>query len=188
MPTPLGLTSRLHIEWLLLRLDLHLGSLPGRARRSIRRELRMNLHASAREVGAGEAVRRLGGLRRLADGYLDAAYAGRRRPNLLKAVFWLVAVECVLLGAGFLSHQAFIAGVDAASSRPDGVFAWTGLEALGIGGEVTYADGEVRAFSLTFNLWMLLYLALAFTLGGRCWRLLPNRSRVASLAHRVSST
>lgn len=190
MPAPLGWTSRLRIERVLWTLDIHLGSLPGRTRRSIRRELRLNLHASAAKVGAGEAIRRLGGLRHLAHGYLDAAYAGRRRPNLLKAVFWLIAVEIVLSGAGFLGHQAFIDGVEAASPRPDGVFDWTGLQALGIGGEVTYADGELRGFSLTFNLWMVLYLVVAFALGGRCWRLLPNRIRtsVASITHRVGPT
>jgi hypothetical protein len=86
-------------------------------------------------------------------------------------MFWTLAVESVLLGLAFVGHSAFIGGVQAANPRPSGTYTWHSLQLLGIGGDVTYDARGVASFSLSFSLWMLLYLLAALMLGGRLWRL-----------------
>lgn len=161
-------------ERALWTLDAHLASLPGRSSRAIRREIRTNLRASAAEVGAAEAIRRLGSLHHVASEYLDAEYEGRPRPRVLKAVFWTLAVEGIILWSLFTGHAAFMAGVEAANPSPDGTFTWNGLAALGGEGDVSYTDGQVESFSYGLNQWVLLYLLAAFLIGGRLWRYVPR--------------
>jgi hypothetical protein len=177
MPTTIAWIDRLRIERAVWAVDAWAQSMSGRSRRALRRELRTNLRASASEVGAAEAIRRLGDLRLLAEGYLDAEYAGGRRPRLRKAVFWTLAVQVVILWSAFVGHAAFVDGVEMVDPRPDGTFGWDGLKVLGIGTEVGYTDGQVRSFGLSANLWTLLLLLVAFLTGGRYWRALPRRRR-----------
>src|SRR5690606_2763511 len=104
--------DRLRIEWTVWTLDTLVQSLPGRTRKAIRREMRTNLRAAATEVGAAQAVARLGSLRRLAADYLEAEYGqDGPRPRWLRGVFWALAVEAVLLGFTHVGLTAFSAGV-----------------------------------------------------------------------------
>jgi hypothetical protein len=185
MPTATTWTDRLRIERALWTLDTHVQSLPGSSRRAIRRELRTNLRASATDVGVAEAIRQLGSLHQLASGYLDAEYEGRPRPRVLKAALWTVAVGTIILWSTFVGHSAFVDGMEAANPHPNGTFTWDGMEVLGVGGDVSYADGHLRSFGLSFNLWMLLYLVAAFLIGGRFWRLVPRWWRRRSRARAV---
>jgi hypothetical protein len=163
--------DRLRIERTVWTLDAYVQDLPGRSRRAIRREMRANLRAAAEEVGSEQAIRRLGNLRRLAADYLDAEYGDGPRPHWGKAVFWVVAVEVVILGLLLAGHSAFIAGIEAADPRPDGTYNWHGLSALGVGGTVSYEDGAFAGIGIWFTQWFLLYLLGATVLGGRLWRL-----------------
>jgi hypothetical protein len=118
--------------------------------------MRANLRAATNEVGAAQAVRRLGSLRRLASDYLEAEYGqGGSRPRWLSAMFWALAVEAMLLGLAFVGHSAFIAGVQTANPHPSGTYTWHGLQLLGIGGDVTYNDRGVARFSLSFSITVL---------------------------------
>jgi hypothetical protein len=80
-------------------------------------------------------------------------------------------VEAVLLALTFAGHSAFVAGVRAGNPRPSGTYSWQGFELLGIGGDVTFRDGDATAFGLSFSVWTLVYLLAALVLGGRLWRL-----------------
>jgi hypothetical protein len=171
MDTTLSWLDRLRIERAIWTLDAHVQNLPGRSRKAIRREIRANLRAATAEVGSAQAIRQLGNLRRLAADYLDAEYGDGSRPHWGKAVFWVLAVEAVLLGLLLAGLSAFIAGVEAANPAPSGTYNWDGLSALGIGGTVSYEDGAFAGISLGFTQWFLCYLLAAVVLGGRLWRL-----------------
>lgn len=173
MPATLTWTDRLRIERLLWTLDTYLQSLPGRSRRAVRRELRTNLTASAAQVGTAEAIRQLGNPHHLAAEYLDAEYAGRPRPQLRKAVFWTLAVEIVILWTTLVAHAAFVDGAGAANPLLTGTLTWDSLRLLGVGGDVTYVDGQVETLGIWVNQWLLLHLLAAFVIGGRLWRLVP---------------
>ena len=165
--------DRLRIEWTVWTLDTLVQSLPGRTRKAIRREMRTNLRAAAMEVGAAQAVARLGSLRRLAADYLEAEYGqDGPRPRWLRGVFWALAVEAVLLGFTHVGLTAFSAGVEAANPQPSGTYTWPGLPLFGIGGGVTYdSQGAETGAHFTFGPWLLLCLIAALVLGGRLWRL-----------------
>jgi hypothetical protein len=164
--------DRLRIERAVWTVDALTQAAPDRARRAIRRELRANLQAAAAQMSAKEAVRQLGDLRQLALGYVEAQYGpGNLRPRWLRGVCWALGTEVVLLALTFATHSAFIAGVQAGNPRPNGTYSWPGLHLLGIGGNVTFHDGSSSAFSLSFSLWILLYLLAALVLGGQLWRL-----------------
>jgi hypothetical protein len=175
------------LDWLRMQravwtLDAHLQSLPGRARKAIRGEMRANLRAATADVGPARAVAQLGDVRRIARGYLDAEYGENGpRPRWLRAVFWMLAVEIVVLLMFFTGYQGYEAGLLATNPRPDGTFAWTGLAWLGVSGDVTYADGRYTGGAMNFSLWLLAYLLTAGVLGGRLWRLIPSWWRHRSL-------
>lgn len=177
--TTLTWLDRLRIERAVWSLDTRVAALPGRSRRTIRREIRANLRAASVDVGTSRAVAHLGDLRRLANGYLDAEYGdGRPRVRYLKAFFWTMAAELLVIVAMFAGHDSFLAGLEAGRVSPDGVYAWQQLDWLGITGDVTYRQGELDSFGFSLSTWTLLYLFAAFALGGRLWRLLPGwRSR-----------
>jgi hypothetical protein len=118
-------------------------------------------------------VRRLGGLRRLSGGYLDAELGeGRPRPSWLRGLLWALAVEAVLLAATFAGNQAFMDGVRTGDPGATGTYVWRALAPLVPGETVTLHDGVVRSLGFTF--WapgVLLVRAAAFALGARVWRL-----------------
>jgi hypothetical protein len=179
-PTPL---DRLRIEAAIWTLDLLLQDLPGHARRTARRDLRSNLLAAAAEDGAGPALRRLGTLRRLAAGYLDAEYGeGGPRPRWLRGLLWAVAVYVLLAAAMLAVQQAFIDGVLAVNPTADGTYVWSGAPIGVTRGEVTLTRGHLHSASLSFGPVPLLYLTAALCLGARAWRALPRRRRPARSA------
>jgi hypothetical protein len=172
MPNTLTLVDRLRIERVVWTVDFLVSDLPRRSQRAVRRDLRANLRAAAAEAGTSEAVRRLGSLRRLAAGYLDAEYGEEGpRPRWLKGLAWGIAVEMFVLGIASVSLQAFIDGVLAADRHASGTYTWSGLGLWGPGGSATLVDGRPRTFTLTFSVLILLYLAAAYVLGSRLWRL-----------------
>lgn len=172
----MGPLDRLRIERAVQVVDTWIGDLPGRRRRQVRAELRADLLASAEEVGAREAVRRLGPLRRLAAGYLDAEFGDvRPRPSWAKGMVWAVAAELVLLTALFAGTIGFSAGLDAVKLK-SGTYRWAPLGDLGPHYVETWAGGQFEAFELDLPLPAgILTVALVFVMGGRMWRTLPLR-------------
>jgi hypothetical protein len=168
--------DRLRIERVIWTVDLLLQDLPGRSRRAARQDLRSNLLAAAAEVGTGTALRRLGSLRRLAGGYLDAEYGERgRRPRWLRGLLWAIAVYLVLVATMLASQQSFVDGVLAVNAHANGTYGWSNA-AIGVTyGEATFVQGRLRSASLNFGALPLLYLSVAFALGAGVWRARPRR-------------
>ena len=176
MGHPIGPIDRVRIAHAVWTLDTLVGDLPRRRRREIRRELRANLHASAAELGAREALRRLGSPRRLANGYLDAEFGDQApRPHWEKGLAWALGAELVLLLSTFAGIDAFTDGVEAA--RPAaGSYTWEPLGWWGPQYELSMDAAGFSGFTLEFSggmLTFLLVLSVTFFLGGRMWRALP---------------
>jgi hypothetical protein len=163
--------DRVRIERVLWTLDTYLQSLPAKARRGIRREMRANLRAAAAQSGAKEAVRGLGSLRQLAIGYLEAAYDDGPRPRLLRAFGWTLLAELVVLTIVFAAHSGFVDGIEAGAARPDGTFVWDTWSVVGVEGEVTFADGRRDAEGISFTPLVLVLPLLVFLVSARIWRL-----------------
>jgi hypothetical protein len=189
MTHPLGWSDKLRIERTVWTLDALLADLPRRARRSARCDVRANLRAAAANVGAIQALRDLGSVRRIALDYLDAEYGEHRpRPRVFKGVFWAILIELVILSWAVVGHEAFTAGLRAAG-QPPGTYSWSAMRALGIVTEVSFDDTGFASFSLNIYLWFLAYILAAFVIGGRLWRLIPawwrarRRNRIPPLTN-----
>lgn len=169
--TDLSMRDRLRIGWTVGAMHARLADLPGRRRRAIRRELRANLRDAAREVGAREAVARLGNQRELARGYLAAA--GPRSRWKIGAAWtavtwgsWIVVLSVLQIG--------FMIGVGTAAPAGDQSYSWQAPWLLGFGGQAEVVDGWLGGFALEIRLLGPLVIGLAaFLLGSsRFWRML----------------
>jgi hypothetical protein len=170
--------DRLRIEVTVWRLDGHLADLPYRFRRTVRRETRANLYAAATDHGATEAIRRLGSLRRLAADYLTAEYGQTGpRPHYTAGVVCLLLVHWTVIGAVEAGQHAFTAGLLAANPQAEGTFTWPGIRYASNEVTVTVAEGTSRALGGAMTPLTYLSCLLAFVLGGRLWRLLPQWRR-----------
>ena len=86
----LTLKDRARIERAVWTLDSYLRNLPRKSRIAKRRELRVNLRAASADVGAQEALRRLGNLRTMAAEYVVAEYGGPG-PSWIVTTYFLIA-------------------------------------------------------------------------------------------------
>jgi hypothetical protein len=123
----LSFSDRIRIELAVRRVDYVLdGRVAIARRRQIRNELRSNLMEAAREVGTAAAIRQLGGLRGLANSYLEL-YRGRFD---YKAGSWAaIAVYAAVQALGTVLLITFHAGV-AAGGAHGGTYAfefWSGF-------------------------------------------------------------
>lgn len=175
----LTLTDRLRIERTVWTLDSHLDILPIRSKRAKRRETRANLYAATADVGVVEAIRRLGDLRSLAADYLAAEYGERGpRPSYTIGIVWVITVHVIAGLVAAAGKGAFTAGVRAAEPQATGDFRWEGVRYVIDEATVTLQDGATSA--TVGGAWLpLVYLvsAIAFVVGGRLWRLLPQWRR-----------
>ena len=119
--------DRALIELTVRRLDFKLdGRVPWRRRRMIRDELRSNLTAAAREVGAAKAVLQLGDLDGLGRSYLEL-YRGRF--DFRVGSYWALATYALIQVIGIAVIVAFHAGV-AATGTHEGTYSfqlWNGF-------------------------------------------------------------
>jgi hypothetical protein len=168
--------DRVRIERVVQSVDFLTQDIPGRVRRSIRRELRANLWAAASRAGASEAIRQLGSLRQLAEGYLAAEYGGgRRRPRWMSGFLWAILCVILISAINIVNFVAFTAGVQAARPAADGAF--TERVSPWVMGtvKVTYTHGTLHSLAVSLPELMLVYCVAALILGGRLWRLVPGR-------------
>jgi hypothetical protein len=177
--------DRLRIEYTVWRLDGLLYDLRWRSRVAKRREVRANLHAAAADVGTTEALRRLGGVRRLAAEYLAAEYGDwGQRPT------WTTGAVCtavVQLGSYALieaGRSAFTAGVLGADPHPQGTYHWAGIPYLSADATDTFTGATHTSVGGAFTPLVYLGMLAAFTAGARLWRLLPRGRR----HHAITST
>ncbi len=173
--------DRIRIERLVWMLDQQIYDLPRATRVATRREVRANLLAAAADVGATEALRRVGGSRQLAEQYLSAEYGDAPRHSWIGAA-WAAALIPLLLNF-VLSEAAnsFQAGVTAADPHATGTFSWAGVSWLQSAMTFTFTDGSASGTGgawtpLTYVLW-----ALATIGAGRLWRL-RRRPRATAVA------
>jgi hypothetical protein len=173
MPTDLNLIDRLRIERAVWSLDQRLYELPRRSRVASRRELRANLVAAARDVGAKTAVRDVGDPGALAADYLDAELGPGLRHSWMAAGVFLMTTTLVLTSLLFDAAEAFREGLLAGDAPADGTFTWSGVAYLqrevtytAAGGDITFSGG---AFSMVT--WALLLLGAVAV--GRLWRATP---------------
>lgn len=179
MREQLSAIDRLRIERAVWSLDTRLQDLPRRSRIAKRRELRVNLHAAADEIGARQAVRQLGDLRSLAMEYLTAEYGDlARRPSWTAAAIALFVVDGVMLLIDHVATGAFRSGVLAADPHTSGTFNWHGLPWLRSDEVFTVRDGATTSLGGAWTPLVYLVMLVATVGAGRLWRILPTlRSR-----------
>jgi hypothetical protein len=181
MTQSLDLIARWRIERTVWTLDARLAELPGKARKTIRHEIRSNLITAASEVGVASAIQGLGSLPRLALAYLSAEYGPHRpRPSLRQGIFWEIAYLGVLFLAAVLATDAFSQGIELAAPTATGTFTYHGLSAMGLEPFVTLRSGAQTGIGMHGDLRFLGYFLIgpfvAAFLGGRFWRLWWRRS------------
>jgi hypothetical protein len=167
--------DRIRIGLAVLRYDAWLdltGGVPGRQRRELRRELRANLEDAAAQVGAREAVRRLGPIRALA---AEAAAATRAesRPSWNRGA--LVAGKTV---AAVLVLELLAVVWWTGAAHASGNETVRGGLALFPGSMVEYSripGGE--SLSVRPGWLFLAAAAAAFTLASRPWLLRHRATR-----------
>jgi hypothetical protein len=169
--------DRLRIERVVWALDQQLYDLPRASRIATRREVRENLIAASRDVGAKEAVRRLGSSRRLANEYLTAQYGVGPRHSWIAAAYFAGLVPLALTALLTEASNAFRDGVVAANPNVTGTYAWDGISYLQGSVTFTFQNGAYRSVGgewVTQPIpWIL--LVAGTILVGRLWRLLPSR-------------
>jgi hypothetical protein len=173
VPNKLSLIDHLRIERLVWTLDQQLYDLPHATRVAKRREVRDNLRDAARDVGVGEALRRLGGSRRLAEEFLAAEYGPGPRHSWLAAGYFASLVPMLVLYAFGEAANAFERGVLAHDPHATGTFTWDGIALFQHAVTFTFTDGHAEHVGgswtpLTYILWLA-----GTVLVGRLWRLLP---------------
>ena len=177
MPHTVTWFDRLRIERLIWTLDQQLYDLPRASRIATRRDVRTNLLTAAREVGTAEALRRLGGSRRLAEEYLTAQFGDAGRHSWTAAAYFLALVP--LLANFFLSEaaSAYQTAISAADPHATGTYTWSGVSYLQSAVTYTFTNGHGNHSG---GAWTPLFYLLWLTgtiLAGRLWRLLPQSRR-----------
>lgn len=177
--TPHAVTrvDRMHIECLVWGLDQRLYDLPRHSRIAKRREVRTNLLEAARDYGAREALRRIGGSRALAREYLGAEFGDRPHHSWIAAAYFAALVPLFLNFGLQQVSSAYAQGLTAAHPAAIGTYTWSGVSYVQSPltftvdhGHVTQAGG---AWTPTvYVLWLVGTIAC-----GRLWRLLPRRTR-----------
>ncbi|KUL35281.1 hypothetical protein [Actinoplanes awajinensis] len=167
----IGWFGRLRIEGLVWMLDQQLYDLPRAQRISTRREVRANLIEAATDLGAGEALRRIGGSRRLAEQYLRAEFGDRPRPSWIGAIVAAGLVPMLLNYVFAEAAASFRDGVTAADPHVSGTFVSTGLEYLQAAQTFTFTDGSWGNSGggwapLAYAIWVLSVVG-----AGRLWRI-----------------
>jgi len=137
-----------------------------------------DVRAAAADVGTTEALRRLGGVRRLAAEYLAANYGDwGQRPTWTTGVVCMVVVQLgsyALIEAG---RSAFTAGVIAADPHAQGTYHWAGIPYLSADATLTLTGATHTWVGGAFTPLVYLAVLAAFTVGARLWRLLPPERR-----------
>jgi hypothetical protein len=171
----MGILDRLRIERLVWALDQQLYDLPRRARLAARRDVRANLLEAAGEIGAREALRRIGGSRQLAEQYLVAELGEGPRHSWIAAAYFAATVPLLLLFFLGEAASAYQDGLTAAHAS--GSFVWNGVAYLQSAQTFTVHHGQVSSVGggwtpLVYVLWLAGTIAC-----GRLWRVLPRRAR-----------
>ncbi|MEU1593627.1 hypothetical protein ABZ468_12425 [Streptomyces sp. NPDC005708] len=182
MQHSLSRLDRLRVERLVWSLDQQLYDLPRHSRITTRREVRANLLAAAQDVGTGQALRRVGSSRQLAQDYLTAELGPGPRHSWIAATYFAVTGPLVLnffLGESASAYQQAVTSTD---PQATGTHVWQGVTWLQNAVTFTFDHGHA---SRTGGSWTVLVyvLWLAGTIAcGRLWRLIHVRQGQAPTA------
>ncbi|BFV60766.1 hypothetical protein KCMC57_up58700 [Kitasatospora sp. CMC57] len=182
MPHTVTWLDRLRIEWVVWSLDQRLYDLPSRTRIARRREVRANLLAAAAEIGAAQALRRLGGSRALAQEYMDAELGDGPRYSWSAAGIFLLTTALLLNFFLDEAANAYQQAIAAVGPHIDGAFTWSGV--AGLQSSVTFVFHQGQA-SRSGGAWTPLVYALLLVgtaASGRLWRILPRHRKRNSQA------
>ena len=181
MAYPVTWRDRARIERVVWALDQRLYDLPRASRIATRREVRENLVAASRDVGARVALKQLGDTRELASGYLTAEYGDGPRHSWVAACVCLAGVPLILIALLGDAALGFGHGIAAADPHATGQYAWDGVSLLQtrvtytfVNGHGTYTGGAMSPVA-----WALLLIAA--TIAGRLWRVVPTVRRRRAL-------
>jgi hypothetical protein len=174
--------DRLRIERLVWFLDQQLYDLPRAQRIAIRREVRANLIEAARDVGVTEALRRVGGSRRLAEQYLVAEFGDRPRPSWVGAAYGAGLTPLLLNFVLSEAANAFRDGVTAVDPHATGTYVWSGVSGLQTAITYTFTNGTATSSGGAWTplTWVVLLAVIAGT--GRLWRLRIRRRPAVATA------
>jgi hypothetical protein len=170
--------DRLRIERVVWLLDQRLYDLPRRSRISKRREVRENLLAAAHDVGAADALRRLGDNRRLASDYLAAEFGDGPRHSWVAAALFATGAPLLFNWSLGETSSAFGDGITVANPHATGTFTWSGIGHLQDTLTYTLTDGHVTSVvggawsPLCYGIWLV-----GTIVAGRLWRALPTKAR-----------
>jgi hypothetical protein len=169
--------DRLRVERVVWTLDQQLYDLPRADRIAIRREVRQNILAAARDVGTSAALRNLGSTSALADGYLAAEFGHGPRYSWIAALLFAASFPLVLFAVLADAAHGFGAGLLAADPHATGTFTWPGLSFLQQ--QVTYSlvdgQGSYAGGAPSVGAWAV--LVVGTVLCGRLWRIPSVRRR-----------
>src|ERR1019366_877919 len=180
MTETLNWTDRMRVERAVWTLDSYLQNLPRKSRVAKRRELRVNLRAAFADVGANEALRRLGNVRTIAAEYVVAEYGG-------PGPSWLVFIGVILPSYAFmfwLSNariDAFTSGAIAANPHLTGMFHMTGVAYVLTNDTFTFANGKATEVGGTWLPLAYVCVSALAVLAGRLWRAIPTLRRKRTL-------
>ncbi|MFG1807319.1 hypothetical protein [Streptomyces sp. NPDC049040] len=179
MQHSLNWLDRLRVERLIWSLDQRLYDLPRRSRIATRREVRANLLAAAQDIGTGQALRRVGSSRQLAQDYLNAELGSEPRHSWTAAACFGLTVPLILNFFLDESASAYQQAVTAADPQATGTHVWQGVTWLQNGITFTFDHGHATRTGGSWTVLVyVLWLAGAIACG-RLWRLLPARRRQA---------
>src|ERR1035441_5395403 len=126
MTETLNWTDRFRVERTVWTLDRYLRNLPRKSRIAKRHELRVNLRAAFADVGANEALRRLGNVRTIAAEYVVAEYGGPG-PDYFVATWVMLPAFAFVFWLSNARIDAFRSGAIAANPHLTGVFHFSGI-------------------------------------------------------------
>ena len=181
MAHPVSWRDRARIERVVWALDQRLYDLPRASRIATRREVRQNLITAAHDVGAGAALKQLGGTGELAAEYLTAEYGDGPRHSWIAACVVLAGLPLILIALLGDAALGFGHGLTAANPHATGTYAWDGVSLLQtrvtytlVNGHGTYTGGAMSPLA-----WALLIIAAV--VAGRLWRTVPTLRRRRAL-------
>ena len=134
--------DRMRVERAVWTLDSYLRNLPRKSRIAKRRELRVNLRAASADVGASEALRRLGNIRNMAAEYLVTEYGGPG-PSWIVATYFLFAAFYFMFWFENARIDAFKAGAIVANPHLTGMFHMSGIAYVFTNGRFIFTNGKV---------------------------------------------
>jgi hypothetical protein len=172
--------DRMRIERAVWTLNSYLRNLPRKSRIAKRRELRVNLRAASADVGANEALRRLGNVRTMAVEYLVNEYGGPG-PSWIVATYVLFAGYFFMIWLVNARIAAFKVGAIAANSHLTGTFHLTGVAYVFHNVTFIFTNGKANEIGGTFLPLVNVYIFALVILAGRLWRAVPALRRRRSL-------